>query len=255
MTTVSVGALATAQQTATAELASPASHITFVGPTVRPLPTDLEFLSPDSHLTIGLMNCYTGSFPGPIELCQPHLVAREGPDPDGLYHFRFGLPTAAAGEVHIEARSSTPDPLDGDRLVVVLTATTSGISFGDVQTCLMPGTRPRADGNIAFELGYYSQTNSTAVVFQQERLGRRWASPKLKALANYPVGGRNGFTPYLRRMLRLRVSGEDLAMGEVRLRYFVMKGNHPMLAPRQRARVLKMAKTFSNTACLPPGGI
>ena len=44
-------------------------------------------------------------------------------------------------------------------------------------------------------------------------------------------------------------------MGRVRLRYFVMKGNHPTLRLKQRERALKNAQVFSSTPCLPTGGI
>jgi hypothetical protein len=233
---------------------SAAPGIVFVGPTVRPLPTELEFLSTDSHMTIG-PNCYTGVFPGPVEPCQPYLLAREGPSADGLYRFRWNLPTAEAGEVHIEVRSATPDPLDGDRLNLTLTATTSGIPFGDGRTCLMPGGGQPGEGQVAFELGYYSRFNSTAVVFHQERTGGRWAPLRMKALANYRVGGERSFNHYTRRTLRLRVDAEDLRKRKVRLRYFLMKGDHPLLHPKQRARALARSTPFSNAPCLPPGGI
>jgi hypothetical protein len=151
---------------------------------VRELPTELEFLSASPHLTAGF-SCHTGTYPPRTEPCQAYLVAYEGPDPNGLYHFRFNLPAAAPGDVHIEAR--TPS---GGRLAVEITATNSGTVFGDARTCLMPGSD--AAGQEAFELGFYSQVSSTAVVFRQKREGGRWAPPRLKALANYPVGGTEG---------------------------------------------------------------
>jgi hypothetical protein len=229
--------------------ASPAetgSGISFVGPTVRELPTELEFLSASPRLTAGF-SCYTGTYPSPIERCQAYLVALEDPDPSGLYHFRFNLPAAAPGDVHIEAR--TPS---GGWLAVEITATNSGTVFGDARTCLMPGSN--AAGQVAFELGFYSQVSSTAVVFRQKREGDRWASPRLKALANYPVGGPRGFEPYVRRTLRLRVDQAELAAGKVRLLYFLMKGNHPTIGRRQRRSAIRRAQPFSTVACLPPGG-
>lgn len=223
------------------------SGIFFVGPTVRELPTELEFLSLSPHLTAGF-GCYTATETPPAKRCQAYLVAFEGPDPDGFYHFRFNLPAAEPGDVHIEAR--TPG---GGWLAVEITTTNSGTVFGDARTCLMPQTN--AAGHAALELGFYSQVSSTAAVFRQKREGGRWAPPRLKALANYPVGGPRGFEPYVRRTLRFRVNQAELAAGNVRLLYFLMKGNHPRIGRKQRRLAIRRARPFSALACLPPGGI
>lgn len=223
------------------------SGIFFVGSTVRELPTELEFLSSSPYLTAGF-GCYTAIDTPPAKRCQAYLVAYEGPDLDGLYHFRFNLPAAAPGNVRIEART-----LNGGRLAVEITATNSGTVFGDARTCLMPGSSEA--GRVAFELGFYSQVSSTAVVFRQKRKGGRWAPPRLKALANYPVGGPRGVEPYVRRTLRFRVDRAKFAAGKVRLLYFLMKGNHPRIGRKQRRRAIRRVRPFLAVTCLPPGGI
>jgi hypothetical protein len=167
--------------------ASPAetgSGITFVGPTVRELPTELEFLSASPHLTAGF-TCYTGIYPPPAERCQAYLVAYEGPDPNGLYHFRFNLPTAAPGVVRIDAQ--TPN---GGWLSVEFTAMNSGVMFGDARTCLMPGSN--AVDQVAFELGFYSQASSTAVVFRQERKGQPVGTSKAQGSRELSGRGTKG---------------------------------------------------------------
>lgn len=222
--------------------------ISFVGPAVRELPTEVEFLSTSPHLFAGF-SCYTGTYPGPTEPCQAYLVAYEGPDAGGRYHFRYNLPTAAPGPVHLEAQT----PGGGDRLQVGFTAINSGTAFGDARSCLMPGAN--AAGQLAFEFGFYSQASATAVVFGEERTAGRWAAAKLKALANYPVGGADGIDPYTRRTLRFHVDEEALAAGDVRLRYFLMKGDHPRISAKQRRRALSRSSVFSTGACLPSGGI
>lgn len=84
---------------------------------------------------------------------------------------------------------------------------------------------------------------------------RTLGTSRLKALANYPVGGPKGFEPYVRRTLRFQVNSTELAAGEVRLLYFLMKGNHPRVGRKQRHRAIRRAQPFSTVTCLPPGGI
>jgi hypothetical protein len=231
-----------------------AADIALVGPSSRSLPSDLELTSPDTHMMIGrFASCFTGDILGveTPEVCEPYFVGRTGPDANGLFHYFWRLSTAAPGEVHLDAEVWSDGSASMNRERVTFTATTSGIAFGDIQTCLMPGTRPRADGQVSFELTYFSQQGSTATVLEQKRTGGKWAAPRLRARANFPVGPPRGFEPYARRTIRLRVKRSDLSHRRLRLFYYVQKGN------RYGPQANRMSKftAFSTRPCLPASGI
>jgi hypothetical protein len=161
------------------------------------------------------------------------------------------LSTAAPGEVHLDAEAWSDGSTYMNRERVTFTATTSGIVFGDIQTCLMPGARPRADSLVSFELTYFSQRGSAATVLEQKRTGGKWAAPRLRARANFPVGPPRGFEPYTRRTIRLRVKQGDLSHRRLRLLYYVQKGNRYGPQANRQAKFT----AFSAQPCLPASGI
>jgi len=231
-----------------------AAEITLVGPSSRSLPADLELTSPDTHMIVGRFAwCFTGGVFGsaPPLICEPYFISRTGPDTDGLYHYFWRLSTAASGEVHLDAETWSDGSAYANRERVTFTATTSGIAFGDIQTCLMPGTRSRVDGLVSFELTYFSQKGSTATVLEQKKTGGEWTAPRLRARANFPVGPPRGFAPYTRRTIRLRVKRSDLSDRRLRLLYYVQKGNR--YSPRGN-RIPKLT-AFSTQSCPPASGI
>jgi hypothetical protein len=229
------------------------ADIVLARPGASPLPADLELLSSQAHMTIPrVFGCYTGDLLDPgRQDCEPYFLRREGPDASGLYHYLWRLPTAAAGEVHLEVIAWTDDRLSPDRETISFTATSSGIVLGDLHTCLVPKVRAEGGRLGYFELAYYSRRSSTAVVLRQKRLHGSWGARELVARANFPVGGssNDSFLPYLRRTIRLRVERSDLRKGRLRMTYYVLPGNDYGPLGRRRGR------PFSTQECVPPGGI
>jgi hypothetical protein len=223
-------------------------EITLVGPIERTLPTDFELTSPKMHMVIPrAFGCYTEVAANP---CEPYFLGRTGPDAGGLYRYSWRLPATVPGQVTLDVMAWNTTPANGDHRDLTFTATSSGIAFGDFQTCLTQHLRARGGGLAAFELSYVSRETSTALIFQKERVGRRWLPVKLKALKELPVGPSARLAPFTRRTVRVRVKENDVSRGRLRLFYIVMHGAHkgPM------TNVSGKLTRFSTQPCLPPGG-
>lgn len=148
---LAVGMAAWTTQAAFESVEAPAetpADIVLAGPTSGSLPTRLELQSPQAHMVIPReFGCYTGDVLAPgWQSCEPYFLGREGPDANGQYHYFWQLPTAAPGEVHLEAIAWTDDFAHADRETIGFTATSSGLVRSDVHTCLVPKIRAGGGG-------------------------------------------------------------------------------------------------------------
>ncbi len=201
------------------------ADIILAGPSSRPLPSDLELVSPKMHMRITEIGVSTCEGCAVYPEYDPYFLRRTGPDSSGLYHYFWRLVTAAPGPININARAWTTTERNADKKTVTVTATTGGLMFGGIRSCYSPTSGLGVGGGLQFELGYYSQRNSTAVLLKQKRVGRHWVTRKVEREV-YPIGyvkGHGYHSPYWKRVISLRFLQDDLSNPRFRVLYRITR--------------------------------